>query len=82
MKQREVTDKEKIRWTCVQAYAGLDGKVSEETEQLSENTDGTVTVVCTPSGGAQTVRLQLSKDWEEKLPDDDLAKAIEAAGKD
>ena len=78
MKQREITGKENIKWTCVQAYAGLDGKLSEETLELSENNDGTVTVVCTPSGGAQTVRLQLSRDWEQQLSDEDLAAQIQS----
>jgi len=78
MKQREITGNDNIKWTCVQAYAGLDGKVSEETEELSEDNNGTVTVVCTPSGGAQTVRLQLQKGWEDQLSDDDLAGKINA----
>jgi hypothetical protein len=78
MKQREITGNENIKWTCVQAYAGLDGKVSKETQELSENNDGTVTVVCTPSGGAQTVRLQLSKDWEQQLSDEDLSHEIQS----
>lgn len=78
MKQREVIDSENIKWTCVQAYAGLDGKVSDETEQISKNNDGTVTVVCTPSGGAQTVRLQLPGDWENNMNDEDLAGKINA----
>ena len=78
MKQREITGKENIKWTCVQAYAGLDGKLSEETLELSENNDGTVTVVCTPSGGAQTVRLHLSRDWEQQLSDEDLAAQIQS----
>ena len=62
----------------MQAYAGLDGKVSEETQELSENNDGTVTVVCTPSGGAKTVRLQLAKDWEQQLSEEDLANQVDA----
>ena len=79
MKQREITDKENVRWTCVQAYAGLEGKVSEKTEELSESNTGKVPVVCTPSGGAQSVRIELQKDWEDKLSDDDLVKAIGSA---
>jgi hypothetical protein len=79
MKQREVTDKENVRWTCVQAYAGLEGKVSEKVEELSESNGGKVPVVCTPSGGAQSVRIELQKNWEEKVSDDDLVKAIGSA---
>lgn len=36
-----------------------------------------VEVVCTPSGGAQTVRLELPGDWENKLSDEDVLKEIE-----
>lgn len=78
MKQREVTDKENTRWTCVQAYAGMEGKISGKTEKLSENDEGEVPVICTPSGGAQSVRITLQKDWE-LLPDDELATAIQHA---
>ena len=76
MKQREVTDSENIRWTCVQAYAGMEGKVSEKTVELSENNDGKVPVVCTPTGGAQSVRIELNKDWEDQLSDEELANSI------
>jgi predicted transcriptional regulator len=76
MKQREVTDKDNIKWTCVQAYAGLEGQVSEKVAELSENHKGEVPVVCTPTGGAQTVRLNLKDNWEEQLSDEDLVAAI------
>jgi hypothetical protein len=36
-------------------------------------------VVCTPSGGAQTVELELPAGWEEKLSDEELAGEIEKA---
>ena len=77
MTQREVTDKEGTRWTCVQAFAGLEGKASEKATELSEKEDGKVEVVCTPSGGAQTVRLQLPAAWINELPEEELAAAIE-----
>ena len=79
MKQREVTDSENIKWTCVQAYAGMEGKVSEKTEELSENNEGNVPVVCTPTGGAQSVRIELAKEWEENQSDDALVEAITKA---
>jgi len=79
MKQREVTGSDNIKWTCVQAYAGLEGKLSEKTEELSQNDEGKVTVVCTPSGGAQSVRIELQKNWEEDVTDDELANAIKQA---
>ena len=73
---REVSDAEGITWTCIQAFAGL-GNDSEKTD--AARVDGTrnqVHVVCTPSGGAKSVRLELSRDWETSLPDDDLLRAI------
>ena len=36
-------------------------------------------VVCTPSGGEQSVRIELPKDWAETLSDDNLLKAIAKA---
>ena len=76
MIQREVTDKEGTRWTCVQAYSGLEGKLAEKAAELAETSQGKVTVVCTPSGGAQTVRLELEETWHEQLDDSELEKAI------
>jgi hypothetical protein len=78
MTQREVTDDEGLVWACVQAYAGLGEGAAAEV--AAERTDGdTVTVVCTPTGAAQTVRLDLSADWETELPDEGLLAAIGAA---
>ncbi|GAB3299485.1 hypothetical protein [Hymenobacter tenuis] len=78
MKQREVTDSHNTTWTCVQAYAGVDTKVAAEATERSTSADGTVTVVCTPSGGAQTVRLELATNWLDSLSDEELANAIAA----
>ena len=36
-------------------------------------------VVCTPSVGAQTVRLKLGGGWEEGLSDEELLRQIESA---
>lgn len=76
MKQREVTAADNTTWTCVQAYAALNGKAAEKATDLSENEEGLVPVVCTPSGGAQTVRLNLAKNWLEDLSDEELTQAI------
>jgi hypothetical protein len=78
MKQREVMDEDNIKWTCVQAYAGLNGKVSGNIEQISESAEGLVPVACTPTGGAQSVRINLPKNWEEAISDEELLKAIKA----
>lgn len=77
MEQREITDKENITWTCVQAYAGLQSENTDEV--VGQNGNGTVTVICTPSGGAQTVRLELEPDWLESVSDDVLTEKITAA---
>ncbi|GAA4379173.1 hypothetical protein GCM10023186_16450 [Hymenobacter koreensis] len=79
MQQREVTDTHNTTWACVQAYTGVDSTVAAEAAERSETTGGAVPVVCTPTGGAQTVRLELGKDWFENLSDEELTAAIEAA---
>ncbi|AKQ44992.1 hypothetical protein TH63_04075 [Rufibacter radiotolerans] len=79
MTQREVTDQDNLTWTCVQAYAGLEDKAAEKATELTETEEGTVTVVCTPSGGAQTVRLQLPSNWLEKTSDEELIQQISQA---
>ncbi len=76
MKQREIKDKEGITWTCVQALAGMEGKAAEKATKLIEDSNGHIPVVCTPSGGAQSVRLSLHKNWFDQLSDKDLLKAI------
>ena len=74
---REINDQNGTTWSCVQAYAGLQND-SEKREAASvEGKDGKIYVVCTPSGGAQTVRLELASDWENSLSDEDLLTAIE-----
>jgi hypothetical protein len=81
MTQREVTDKDNTTWTCVQAYGNLSEENAEKAAEITEDDNGDVTVVCTPSGGAQTVRLQLPKDWTEQVSDDKLVSEIAAAQK-
>ncbi len=76
MTQREVQDDESTTWTCVQALSGLTGQAAEEAAEKIESEKGTVPVVCTPSGGAQSVRLELAKDWSEAMSDEALLKAI------
>lgn len=79
MTQREVTDSHHTTWTCVQAYAGVETAATAEAVERSTANEGGVTVVCTPTGGAQTVRLELAPDWQESLSDDELKQAIAAA---
>lgn len=79
MEQREVKEPEGTTWTCVQAYAGLGGEAAEEAAELVEKEGQTVPVVCTPDGGAQTVRLQLSKNWINEIPEEELLDMIRSA---
>ena len=79
MKQREVQDGENGRWVCVQALAGVAGAAAEAAAERLESDAGTVPVVCTPSGGAQSVRLELARGWEESVSDAELLGAIAAA---
>jgi hypothetical protein len=78
MRQREAQDSDNVTWTCVQAFAGTSGQAAAEAAERVESADGKVSVVCTPSGGKQSVRLELSKSWAEDLSDEDLLAAIEA----
>lgn len=78
MTQREVTDNENTTWTCVQAYGNASKETAEKAAEIAEDSNGHVTVVCTPSGGAQTVRLQLPKNWMDAVPDEELVKQITA----
>lgn len=74
---REVTDAEGITWSCIQAYAGLSqNSENQEAAQVNEDKD-TYRVVCTPSGGAQSVRLELQGNWENAYSDDQLLQEIE-----
>lgn len=71
---REIQDSQNTIWNCLQAYAGLNQ--NSENQAAAKTGNGLVTVICTPNGGAQTVRLELATDWETALSDDELADAI------
>ncbi|MCT7957307.1 hypothetical protein [Laspinema palackyanum] len=73
---REVTDADGITWSCVQAYAGLsDNPENREAAQVKGASDA-YWVVCTPDGGAQSVRIQLEGDWEKSYSDENLLEAL------
>jgi hypothetical protein len=75
---REVTDAEGVTWSCAQAFAGLkDDPEKAEAARVGES--NCFHVVCTPRGGAKSVRLQLPEDWEE-MPDEALLEAINDGG--
>lgn len=71
MTTRTVHDAEGTEWTLAEALVGTDAERDAD--------DGTVPVVATPSGGAQSVRLALASDWHEGMDDDALAQAVSAA---
>lgn len=79
MKQREVRDADGVQWVCVQAMGGIEGRAGAEAAARIETDDGRVPVVCTPSGGAETARVEMPRGWEESASDDDLLRAIAAA---
>lgn len=79
MTQREIQDSDNVTWTCVQALSGLSGEAAAEAAERVEDEQGNVPVVCTPSGGEQSVRVQLRKGWEDDLSDADLMAAIQKA---
>lgn len=73
---REIQDGEGTTWSCVQAYAGLSNDPEKQEAARVEGKADLVEIVCTPSGGAQTVRLQLASDWENRLSDEELLSEI------
>jgi len=76
---REVMDGDGTRWSCAQAYAGLSNDAASEEAAKVEGSGDRYRVVCTPSGGAQSVELELPGGWEDEMPDEELLAAIAAA---
>lgn len=74
---RDVRGADGITWNCVEAYAGLSDKPENEEAARVEGSPDRVRVVCTPSGGAKSVRVELQADWESSLSDEDLLREIE-----
>ena len=54
MTTRTLHDADDTEWTFAEALVGTDAE---------RDHDDTVPVVATPSGGAQSVRLELAPDW-------------------
>ena len=79
---RDVTTEDELVWSCVEAYAGLSAGGEGEGGPPPRADGEPVTVVCTPRGGAQSVRLELAADWEQTTSDDDLRAAIGDARED
>jgi hypothetical protein len=76
MKAREVRDdQDKLTWNCVQAFTATNGMAAEKAVELSKQ-HNMVEVICTPTGGAQTVRLKLHENWIDSIDDNALLQAI------
>jgi len=75
---REIADTEGITWTCIQAYSGLTEVTENQDAAQVKGQEDSYWVVCTPSGGAKSVRLQLPGDWESSYSDEDLLNEIAA----
>ena len=75
---KDVRDSQGTAWNCVQAYAGLSDEPANNDAARVPGSPDLLYIVCTPTGGAQSVRLQLPEDWEG-LPDEELLEAIAAA---
>lgn len=59
---REITDADGTAWTAVQVFAGLGEDDPEETDAARvKGAPDRVHVVCTPSSGARSVRVQLPR---------------------
>jgi len=71
---REVRDEQGITWSCVEAYAGLSGGAGDAAR--ADGPGERYRVICTPSGGAKSVELELPAGWEESIGDDELARQI------
>ena len=75
MTPREIEDGDGVRWACVQAYAALGDRDAADSAARVEGTDR-YRVVCTPSGGSQSVELELPAGWEEELSDEAMLNEI------
>ncbi len=70
MQTRTIRDADEMEWTLAESLVGTDAERDHE---------GTVPVVATPSGGAQSVRLELAPTWLDADDDDLLAALADAA---
>jgi len=75
---REITDADGTVWTCIQAFAGLGNDADKIEAARVEGSSDRVNVVCTPAGGAQSVRVELPLDWD-RTADEQILDAVHAA---
>lgn len=76
---REVREEEGTLWTCIQAYAGLGNDPDKVAAARPAGNGDKLHVVCTPRGGARSVRLDLQQGWEAEMSDKELLAAIKAS---
>ena len=74
---REVRDENGITWICIQAFSGLDKDPEKMEVALVDGKADAFLVVCTPSGGAQSVRIELLGNWEQQTSDEELLAMIQ-----
>ena len=75
---REVIDANGIVWSCIQAFAGLGNDPVKSAAARVEGMHDRVHVVCTPGGGARSVRIVMPGGWEDECPDAEILAAIRA----
>ncbi|WP_138503276.1 hypothetical protein [Nostoc sp. PA-18-2419] len=74
--EREIKDSDGITWTCIQAFSGLSDIAEAQDAAQVKDEPNTYWVVCTPSGGARSVRLKLKDKWQENYSDEELLQEI------
>ncbi|GAP94828.1 hypothetical protein NIES2104_13450 [Leptolyngbya sp. NIES-2104] len=74
--ERTVSDRDGITWSCVEAFTGLSDDTQHSEAAQVKGQENAYWVVCTPSGGAQSVRLKLSGDWQNDYSDEALLQKI------
>ena len=73
---REITDADGVTWSCIQAFAGLGNGPEKAVAAGVGSAADRFRVVCTPSGGAKSVRHELLSGWEERCSDQEILEAI------
>ncbi len=73
MTERTITNSDGTEWSFAQTLANAGDTHAEAKHSERETEDDSVVVVATPRGGAQSVRLELPRDWAESMDDEALS---------
>jgi hypothetical protein len=73
----EISDAEGRTWSCVQAVVGFGNDPEKANTARMHGERGRLDVVCTPNGGAKSVRIDLAGGWEEGMSDGGMLKAVQ-----